>query len=377
MNKTLICSISIINIDHIQFCNEEKINHNNHNNKNDNSNNIRNNNKNDDCKYSTNSFKFSIFLALGCLDGRLKMVEISNKGNIGMITKENGNLDLQRDTRYLNGNSETDQTSPVYKSSINSFSEGLNSKDEKTIRKNQNDIIPTVRKESSFVPISIKYINVFECSILNDRNISDKRSVSNNMKGGAGALKDDKGFIMVSTASALLLISIMVRTIVHTQENLLSNSFFVCIFLCSILAVFLSFFLCFFFLLFISFYLFQFSSLFLFYFLRFFVSFLSLSMLLHLFLHIFIFYFFVFCCCFFSFFIYKFIYILIYFACLLIFLFFHFDLFLTFSSHFVDSKIYIFLSQHLIVLAAFSNFEIHTAVLFICEYDICCLYMLL
>ena len=146
------------------------------------------------------------------MDGRLKMIEINQKDNSNMIIKENGNVDLQRDTRYLNNNTVINRDTSI--SACGDFntstSQGCYNRDEKNLRLNQNDIIPSVRKESSFIPITMKYLNILENNDIIDSESSVNEIVSTKGKGGVRALNNEQGVLIVATASSLLLLTIMV-----------------------------------------------------------------------------------------------------------------------------------------------------------------------
>ena len=223
LTKSLVCSISVINIkfkDGDKYLPKKSESDNRDVNINNNENSKYNRGHDKDyrgsnCNNTTNSFDLTISLAIGYLDGRLKMIEIDQKDKSNMIVKENGNIDLQRDTRYLNRNSEINRNTSI--SSCGDFntssSQGYYNRDEKNIRLNQDDIMPSVRKESSFIPIAMKYIEILEKNDFIDSEIPVSESVRSNVKGGVRALNCNQGIIMVATASSLLLISIMVSPI--------------------------------------------------------------------------------------------------------------------------------------------------------------------
>ena len=161
-------------------------------------------------------YHFSLTLAVGSLDSRLKMIEIDNHNNFKIIYRENGNLDLQRDTRYLEDFSENNQVTKISDFSTN-YTEDYKSTDRKSIRNNNTDPGPALRKESSFIPISLKYIRVGndDNNGINDINVGKTNTNISSAKmrqNGVRTMKTDLGIIVVVTPSAILRVKVKVRT---------------------------------------------------------------------------------------------------------------------------------------------------------------------
>lgn len=153
--------------------------------------------------------RFFTSLVAGCRDGKLRVLEVDNFTDAVVISRETGILDLKKGTRYLQyiaesalkENRDREMGEPLAGTGDFGVPRGGGGGRAGPVRPSRGEVGPSIRRESSFVPIAIGNIAV----------LSDRLRVA----GAAGqinevALKNLPGNFVAATSDALIFFSLTV-----------------------------------------------------------------------------------------------------------------------------------------------------------------------
>lgn len=153
--------------------------------------------------------RFFASLIAGCRDGKLRVLEVDNFIDAAVICRETGILDLKKGTRYLQyiaesalrGDRDRDLGEPL--ASTSDFGIPRGGGRTGPVRPSRGEVGPSIKRESSFVPIAIGNISA----------LSDRMRVAGLGAGQANdvAAKSVCGSFVAATSDALIFFSLSVR----------------------------------------------------------------------------------------------------------------------------------------------------------------------
>jgi hypothetical protein len=151
-------------------------------------------------------------LIAGCRDGKLRVVEVDNFTDASVICRETGILDLKKGTRYLQyiaesalkGDRDRDMGEPF--ASNGDFGVARGGGRAGPVRSSSGEAGPSIRRESSFVPIAIGNISA----------LSDRMRAAGQVNDGA--VKSLSGTFVAATSDALIFFSLTVRYVTLLQS---------------------------------------------------------------------------------------------------------------------------------------------------------------
>ena len=144
-------------------------------------------------------------LIAGCRDGKLRVLEVDNFTDATVICRETGILDLKKGTRYLQCTAEAalkgDRDSADQPAGTGDFGIPKGSGRAGPVRPSRGEVGPSIKRESSFVPIAIGNISL----------LSDRARVAGGGGINQGSGKSICGNFIAATSDALIFFSLTVR----------------------------------------------------------------------------------------------------------------------------------------------------------------------